>query len=173
MKVIGIIGSIREGSIHRKIFNSYKELCKEHFELIEGEIKDIPMYNGEDDIESVKKLSDQILNADGVIFFSPEYNYSVPGVLKNTLDALSRQDPQPLSNKKSAIIGASPGNVGSARMQYHLRQIGVFLNIHFLNKPEVMISSAMDKLGDNGISDQDTVDFLSKHAKSLKEFINS
>jgi chromate reductase len=173
MKVIGIVGSIRENSIHRMIFNAYKELSSDEFELIEGEIEDIPMYRGKDDEPTVSKLAEKIKGADAVIFFSPEYNYSVSGVLKNTLDFLSRQDPQPLSGKKAAIIGASPGGIGSARMQHHLRQIGVFLNLHFLNKPEVMIGNAMDKLKDGKLTDQETREFLKKHAKSFKEFVNS
>ncbi|MGH1467733.1 MAG: NADPH-dependent FMN reductase [Bdellovibrionales bacterium] len=171
MKVLGIIGSIRENSIHRMVFNSYKEVCKDHFELIEGEIESIPMYKGKDDEPSVFKLAKQISETDAVIFFSPEYNYSVSGVLKNAIDCLSRVDPQPLSGKHAAIIGASPGAVGTARMQYHLRQIGVFLNLHFLNKPEVMIGKAMDKIEGGKVTDKGTLEFLEKHAAKFKSFI--
>lgn len=170
MKVVGIIGSIRENSVHRMIFNAYKELCSEEFELVEGEIQDIPMYKGIDQDPAVEKLADQIREADAVIFFSPEYNYSVSGALKNALDFLSRQDPQPLAGKRAAIIGASPGNLGSARMQYHLRQIGVFLDLHFLNKPEVMIGTVMNKIKDGKLTDQGTKDFLLKHASAFKKF---
>jgi len=173
MKVLGIIGSIREGSVHKMIFNSYKEICKDHFELVEGEIEDIPMYKGKDDEPSVLKLAQQISDADAVMFFSPEYNYSVSGVLKNAIDCLSRVDSQPLYGKHAAIIGASPGNVGTARMQYHLRQIGVFLNLNFLNKPEVMIGKVMDKIEDGKIIDKGTLDFLEKHAEKFKTFIDA
>jgi len=173
MKVLGIIGSIRENSIHRMVFNSYKEVCSEYFELFEGEIENLPMYKGKDDEPSVLKLAKQISDADAVIFFSPEYNYSVSGVLKNAIDCLSRVEPQPFSGKFAAIVGASPGNIGTARMQHHLRQIGVFLNLHFLNKPEVMIGKAMDKIDGNKIADKSTLEFLKKHAASFKEFIES
>lgn len=173
MKVVAIVGSIRERSIYRTFFEAYKEICSNEFELIEGEIKDIPMYKGVDDEPSVVALAKKIESADAVIFFSPEYNYSVSGVLKNTIDCLSRIDPQPFAGKPAAIIGGSPGAIGSARMQYHLRQIGVFLDLRFLNKPEAMIGKAMEKIEDGKLSDSDTREFFGKHAKKFKEFINS
>ena len=171
MNVIGIVGSIRKNSIHRQIFNHYKEISSDQFDLEEGVIKDIPMYDGEDmDNPLVKHLAEQISHSDGVIFITPEYNYSIPGVLKNAVDWLSRCDPQPFVQKPAAIIGASPGNLGTARMQYHLRQVGVFLDIRFMNKPEVMIGQASKKLGDGKISDQSTVEFLNRHAEAFKAF---
>lgn len=173
MKVLAIIGSIREGSINRTVFESYKEICKNHFELVEGKIKSIPMYNGKDDEPTVLALAKEISEADAVLFFSPEYNYSVSGVLKNTLDSLSRLKPQPLAGKKAAIIGASPGVIGTARMQYHLRQIGVFLDIHFQNRPEVMIGKASDKIENGKLTDKGTIDFLGVHAESFKKFVDS
>lgn len=173
MKALGIIGSIREKSIHRMVFDSYKEICQDHFELIEGEIESIPMYKGKNDEPSVLQLAKQISDADAVIFFSPEYNYSISGVLKNTIDCLSRVEPQPFSGKHAAIIGASPGAIGTARMQYHLRQIGVFLNLHFLNKPEVIIGKAMAKIEDGKVTDKGTIDFLEKHASAFKNFIKT
>ena len=170
-KVVGIIGSLRTDSIHRTLFNQYKELAKQHFEVVEGEIKDIPLYNQELDGQSdaAKNLSTLILGADGVIFFSPEYNYSIPGVLKNTIDWLSRDDRKPFDKKPAAIIGASPGNVGTARMQYHLRQVGVFLNLNFLNKPEVMIGKAFDKIKGGQLVDASTKEFLQKQIEAFEE----
>jgi chromate reductase len=173
MKVVGIIGSLRKDSLHRKIFNHYTELAQGSFELIEGEIADIPMYDGEqDDHPALLALGEKIADADGVIFFSPEYNYSIPGSLKNAIDALSRLKPQPFAGKPAAIIGASPGNIGTARMQYHLRQVGVFLDLHFLNKPEVMIGGAFGKVKDGVIIDEPTIEFLTMHAKTFADFIN-
>ena len=171
MNMIGIVGSIRKNSIHRQIFNHYREISSDQFDLTEGVIEGIPMYDGENmDNPLVMRLADQITQADGVIFITPEYNYSIPGVLKNAIDWLSRRDPQPFVGKPATIIGASPGNVGTARMQYHLRQVGVFLNIHFMNKPEVMIAGAMNKLEDGKISDDSTVEFLHRHAEAFKSF---
>jgi len=174
-KVIGLVGSLRKGSIHRTLFNEYLNLSKGHFELIEGEIENLPFYN--QDIEPhpavVTDLSQKILDAEGVIFFSPEYNYSVPGVLKNALDWVSRDPRSPFSNKPATIIGASPGNIGSARMQYHLRQIGVFLNLHFMNRPEVMIGNAFEKIKEGKLIDESTRSFLEKHVESFDKFISS
>ncbi|MFQ3231356.1 NADPH-dependent FMN reductase [Reinekea sp.] len=172
MNILGIVGSLRKDSVHKQVFNHYKEIAKNQFELSEGSIVDIPMYDGENmDNAAVVKLAEQIRKADGVIFFSPEYNYSIPGSLKNALDYLSRVDPQPFVGKPAAIIGASPGAVGSARMQYHLRQVGVFLDIDFMNKPEVMISGVFSKLADGRITDATTVEFLEVHSKAFEAFV--
>ena len=176
-KVIAIVGSLRKQSIHRQLLGHYRELAGEDFQIEEGEISEIPLYNQDLEAEggapeSVTRLAQQIQGSDGVIFFTPEYNYSIPGVLKNALDWLSRSDLKPFHEKKAAIIGASPGNVGTARMQYHLRQVGVFLNIQFLNKPEVMIGKAFDKIKDGCITDEGTVEFLKKHSQSFSEFIS-
>lgn len=170
MKVIALVGSLRENSIHRSLYETYKGLTQDIFELEEGVIENIPMYKGIDDEPLVIELGKKISSADAVLFFSPEYNYSVSGVLKNTIDCLSRLKPQPFAGKPAAIIGASPGAVGSARMQYHLRQIGVFLDIQFLNRPEVMISNVLAKFENGKLVDEKTLDFLVVQAKSLKEF---
>ena len=171
MNMIGIVGSIRKDSIHRQVFNHYREISSEQFDLHEGAIEGIPMYDGENmDNPLVMRLAEQIAQADGVIFITPEYNYSIPGVLKNAIDWLSRCDPQPFAGKPATIIGASPGNAGTARMQYHLRQVGVFLDLNFMNKPEVMIGGAMNKLADGKISDDSTVEFLHRHAEGFKNF---
>ena len=171
MNIIGIVGSLRKNSIHKQIFNHYKSIAKDHFELTEGRIAGIPLYDGEEmENTQVARLAEQIMQSDGVIFFSPEYNYSISGSLKNSLDHLSRVNPQPLAKKAATIIGASPGNVGTARMQYHLRQVGVFLDMQFLNKPEVMIPQAMGKLRDGKIIDEPTIAFLHRHAEAFAEF---
>ncbi len=170
-KVIGIVGSLRKDSLNRVVFNEYKTLCQNSFELMEADIKDLPLYNQdlEGKVEAATNLGSQILNADGVIFFSPEYNYSIPGVLKNALDWVSRDSRKPFDKKFASIIGASPGSVGTARMQYHLRQVGVFLNINFLNRPEVMIGNAFEKIKDGQIQDAKTKDFLKSHVQIFLE----
>lgn len=174
MKMIGIVGSLRKSSIHRQLFNHYREISADNFEIEEGVIDGIPLYDGEEaNHAAVSILAEQIRAADGVIFFSPEYNYSVSGVLKNAIDWISRVDPQPFTGKPATIIGASPGNVGTARMQYHLRQIGVFLDLRFLNKPEVMIGGAAGKIQDGRIIDKGTVDFLGSHAARFAAFAQS
>lgn len=173
-KVVAIVGSLRKLSIHRQLLEHYRELAAGEFQIEEGEISEIPLYNQDIETEpgAVTRLAEQIHGADGVIFFTPEYNYSIPGVLKNALDWLSRSELKPFHEKRAAIIGASPGNIGTARMQYHLRQVGVFLNIQFLNKPEVMIGKAFDKVKDGRVTDEGTVEFLKKHSHTFSEFIS-
>ena len=167
-RVVGIIGSLRKESIHRTLFEEYKNLSKDRFELVEGEIKNLPLYDQDlETNDSAKQLGDIVNAADGVIFFTPEYNYSVPGGLKNAIDWLSRDDRKPFDGKDATIVGASPGSIGTARMQYHLRQIGVFLNLKFMNKPEVMIGAAFQKIQEGKIVDEGTVEFLKKHVDAF------
>lgn len=172
-KVIAIIGSLRKDSVNRQLFNNYKELAKNVFELEEGSISDIPLYNQdlENEPGAVSSLARKIVESDGLIFFSPEYNYSIPGVLKNAIDWLSRSKLKPFDGKPAAIIGGSPGNIGTARMQYHLRQVGVFLNLRFLNKPEVMVGKVLGKLENGEISDQDTIDIFEKHIRQFADHL--
>lgn len=172
-KVIALIGSLRKDSINRQIFDNYKKLASDYFDLEEGSIESIPLYNQdiENEPDTVVALAEKIKESDGVIFFSPEYNYSIPGVLKNAIDWLSRNELKPFDNKPAAVIGGSPGNIGTARMQYHLRQVGVFLNLRFLNKPEVMIGKAFDKIENGTITDESTVEVLQAHIRAFAENI--
>ena len=172
MKITAIIGSLRPNSIHRQIYNEYKEMTKDLFDIEEASFAGLPVYDGVDESHPVAEaMQQQILNSDGVIFITPEYNYSVPGGLKNAIDWLSRCDPQPLSDKPATIIGASPGNAGTARMQYHLRQIGVFMNLHFMHKPEAMIAGSFSKIEDGRITDESTRSFLRRHAEAYARFV--
>ncbi len=171
MNIIGIIGSLRKDSVHRQIFNHYKEIASDQFTLLEGSIEGIPLYDGEDTGKLVvDELAKKIADADGVIFFAPEYNYSISGSLKNAIDWLSRCDPQPFAGKPATIVGASPGNAGTARMQTHLRQVGIFLDLHFLNKPEAMIGGVFQKMDGGKITDESTVQFLERHATAFQKF---
>lgn len=171
--IVAFIGSLRAESTNRSVYNAYTDLASDTFKFIEAEIANISHYNQDTSPEPtiVTELTDAIAAADGIIFFSPEYNYSVPGVLKNAIDWLSRNQQQPFNGKPAAVIGASPGNVGTARMQYHLRQIGVFLNLHFLNKPEVMIGQAMAKINQARLTDESTIQHLQKHVAAFSDFI--
>jgi chromate reductase len=105
-------------------------------------------------------------------FSSPEYNYSIPGVLKNAIDWASRPyGDSAWDGKPAAIMGVSPGNIGTARMQYHLRQVMVFLNMFPLNRPEVMIGKAAEKFDENGnLTDEQTREFIGKMLVSLVEW---
>jgi chromate reductase len=115
-------------------------------------------------------MASMIAEADGLIIVSPEYNYSVPGVLKNALDWLSRVSPQPLVGKPVMIESASPGVIGGARMQYHLRQILVFFDAKVMNKPEAMIGQAMGKISEGKLTDAATREFLGKQLQAFADF---
>jgi chromate reductase, NAD(P)H dehydrogenase (quinone) len=176
VKILAMIGSFRENSHNKRIFHYYQEMAKGQAELIDGGYEDFPHYD--DDVrasgppEAVLRLAEQIRSADAVMFFSPEYNYSVPGPLKNAIDWMSKLPDQPFAGKPAAIISASPGRFGGAKMQYHLRQIGVFVDLHFMNKPEIMISEVHKKLDAEGnLIDAPTQEFLRKHLEAFLKFI--
>ena len=146
---LGISGSLRAGSFNTAALRAAAELAPEGVTVELAGIRDIPAYD-EDAHEagapaSVAALRARIAAADAVIVATPEYNYSVPGVLKNAVDWLSRAEPQPFRDKPVGIIGATPGAVCTARAQYDLRKIFVYLDAHVLNRPEVMIGAAHAK----------------------------
>ena len=149
IRILGISGSLRKGSYNTALLHAAQELAPPdlHFEI--GDISQFPLYNADVQAvaipEAVLKLGEQIRAADGLLLVTPEYNYSVSGVLKNTIDWISRIKNQPFAAKPTAICGASMGPFGTARAQYHLRQIGIYLDIRFLNKPEVMVGAAHER----------------------------
>ena len=122
------------------------------------EIGDWPLYDADVQAkgfpDKVQAAQQKMLAADGIVFASPEYNYSVSGVLKNAIDWLSRMTPQPFAGKPMAVFGASGGPLGTARAQYHLRQMMVFLDGRFVHKPEVMIGAAQTKFVDGKFTDE-------------------
>lgn len=147
---VTLLGSLRKGSLNGIVARALPELAPQGVTITElGSVADFPLYN--QDVQDqgfpapVLAMAEQIRAADGLIIVTPEYNYSIPGVLKNALDWLSRVAPQPLAGKPVALQTVSPGAVGGARAQYHLRQMLVFLDAFVLNKPEVMIGQAMSK----------------------------
>jgi chromate reductase, NAD(P)H dehydrogenase (quinone) len=154
VKVLGIVGSLREGSFNRFALQNAIDLAPEGVQITAAGIGDIPPYNSDVEAqgrpESVVRLREAIAEADAVLFATPEYNYSIPGVLKNAIDWASRGQDQPFNGKAVAIMGASMGMFGTARAQYHLRQVLVFLNAFPINRPEVMIARAQDKFDAEG-----------------------
>ena len=162
INILAIVGSLRDGSVNRGALQAAIDQAPAGVTVSEAAIGDIPLFNEDTQAagfpEAVTRLGQQIGRADAVLFVTPEYNYSIPGVLKNAIDWISRLPGQPFAGKPAAIMGVSPGNTGTARAQYHLRQIGVFLDLHFLNKPEVMIGQSMTKFDASGqLTDEDTL----------------
>ncbi|MCG4255709.1 NADPH-dependent FMN reductase [Acetobacter senegalensis] len=173
---VTLLGSLRKASFNGIVARTLPDLAPEGITITPlGCISAFPHYN--QDVqdagfpEPVLAMAEQIRAADGVIVVTPEYNYSVPGVLKNALDWLSRVTPQPFAGKPLAIQTASPGAIGGARAQYHLRQSLVFLNAYVLNRPEVMIGQATGKFDTDRLelTDQKTRDFLVTQITALAE----
>lgn len=173
---VTLLGSLRKASFNGIVARTLPDLAPEGITITPlGCISAFPHYN--QDVqdagfpEPVLAMAEQIRAADGVIVVTPEYNYSVPGVLKNALDWLSRVTPQPFAGKPLAIQTASPGAIGGARAQYHLRQSLVFLNAYVLNRPEVMIGQATGKFDTERLelTDQKTRDFLVRQITALAE----
>lgn len=174
MKVLGISGSLRQGSYNSMALRAARKLAPAGIEVEIADISAIPMYN--DDIRgagepaAVAQLKAQVRAADAVLLVSPEYNFSVPGVLKNTLDWLSRPPEPPFDGKPVAIMGASGGPLGTARGQYHLRQVLVYMNTFTVNKPEVFIGNAQTKFDAQGnLTDETTAKFITDLLVSLQK----
>jgi chromate reductase len=165
MKILGICGSLRKESYNLKLLNAFSGILDKSNCMEIVLLHDVTFYNGDVEKigfpEPVINLGKKIEDSSCIVFGCPEYNYSVPGVLKNAIDWVSRLPNKPFANKIAGIIGASPSIFGAARAQYHLRQMGVFLNIQFINQPEVMLPNAHTKFGPDGtLLDEFTIKLL-------------
>jgi len=162
--ILGIVGSLRQGSYNHFALKAAQELLPDGATLSLVELGGIPLYN--QDLEAappdtVLAFKDRILAADAILFATPEYNYSLPGVLKNAIDWASRPyGKSAWTGKPAAVFGASVGAFGSARAQYHLRQILVALNMPVVNQPEVMIGNASRRFEEDGRLIDDTTRIL-------------
>lgn len=154
IKILGLAGSLRKNSFNKMLLRAATELAPPEAELETFDLAGIPPFN--QDLESalpenVKAMKAMVLASDAVLIVTPEYNYSIPGVLKNAIDWGSRPYGQSCWAKKPvAIMGASSGMLGAARAQYHLRQCFVFLDMPCVNQPEVMVNFAADKFDPAG-----------------------
>ena len=138
-----IIGSLRKDSFNKKLAKALEKLFPADFSLTQVRIDDLPLYNQDDDgnpSAQVKRLKGEIKAAQGVLFFTPEYNRSLPGVLKNAIDHASRPYGQSAwDGKPAGVLGASIGATGTAMSQQHLRNILAYLNMPTLGQPEAFI----------------------------------
>ncbi len=177
LKVLGISGSIRAASWNTKALQAAGELAPAGMtiDVFEG-LRDIPHYD--DDLRTgsgypaaAERLRQAIKAADAVLIYTPEYNYSIPGVLKNAIDWASRPPEQPFDTTPVAVAGAATGLLGTARAQYQLRQMFIFLNGLVLNKPEVMISQAPTRFDPDGkLTDQTTRDLVAAQLSALRDW---
>ena len=160
MLILGIAGSLREGSYNRAALRAAQTLAPEGVTIEAFDIKGLPGFSQDDETNppaQVVELKQRIRDADAILLVTPEYNYSVPGVLKNAIDWASRPyGDSAWTRKPVAIMGASVGTQGTSRAQYHLRQIFVFLNMYAVNQPEVMISQAHKHFDAEGNLTDDT-----------------
>lgn len=175
LTILGIAGSLRRQSYNRSALKAAQKLVPEGVTLETFELDGIPGFN-EDDEKSpppkIVELKARIRAADALLFVTPEYNFSVPGVLKNAIDWASRPyGDSAWAGKPAAIMGASIGALGTARAQYHLRQIFVTLNILPINKPEVMIGNAATRFDAQGnLTDEATTKLIRQLLQSLTDW---
>jgi chromate reductase len=161
IRILGIAGSLRRKSYNRAALRAAQKLSPEDAELEIFELDGIPVFNQDEEQTpppAVVEFKKRIRDADAILFVTPEYNYSIPGALKNAIDWASRPyGDSAWTGKPAAIMGASAGRLGTARAQYHLRQVFVFLNVLAVNQPEVMIGNAADQFdADGNLTNEDT-----------------
>lgn len=175
LEILGFAGSLRKDSYNRSLLRAAGQLLPMDTTLETFDLSDIPPFN--QDLETnmppkVNEFKSKIRESDALLIATPEYNYSVPGVLKNAIDYASRPyGDNPFDDKPVAIMSASVGMLGGARAQYHLRQMFVFLNMHPINAPEVIVTSASDKFDANGnLLDENTKKLLIQLLRNLSNW---
>ena len=172
IRILGIAGSLRPESYNRAALRAATQLVPEGTVIDIFELDGIPGFNQDEEQNppaKIVELKRRIREADAILIVTPEYNYSVPGVLKNAIDWASRPyGDSAWYGKPAAIMGASIGAIGTARAQYHLRQMFVFLNMFPINQPEVMIGNASARFdADGNLTDDTTKEFIRQLLQSL------
>jgi chromate reductase len=175
-RIAVVVGSLRRDSFNKQLATALTKLAPQGLELQVVRIDDLPLYNQDDDAaqaESVRRLKSEIAAAQGVLFVTPEYNRSIPGVLKNAIDHASRPYGQSAwAGKPAAVIGISVGAIGTALAQQHLRNILAYLDMPALGQPEVFIQNKQGLFGaDGGIAIDDTRQFLQKYMERFAEWV--
>jgi chromate reductase len=179
LNVLVICGSLRKGSYNAALTRALPELAPPEMKLTNAPtLEAFPLYNA--DIQEAsgfpgpaEEMAAAIRTADGVLFVTPEYNWSMPGVLKNAIDWVSRMKDQPFENKPVAIQSCSQGPLGGARMQYHWRMSMTFLKANIFGTPEVFVGSAQTKFDKNtlALTDQPTKDIIKQQLAVFAKFI--
>jgi chromate reductase len=179
VNIVSICGSLRRGSYNRMLMRALPGLAPPGMGIAEApSFAGLPLYNA--DVQGttgfpteVTALADAIRAADGTVICTPEYNFSLPGGLKNAIDWVSRLPNQPFAGKPVAIQSASPGPLGGARVQYDLRRMLLFLDAQTLNKPEVFVGSCASRLDEKtgALTDETTRDFVRQQLEAFATFI--
>lgn len=175
IKILGFAGSLRQGSFNRHLLKASLDLVPSNAKLEIFDLDGIPPLNQDFEKSPPPKVIEfkaKIKASDAVLIVTPEYNYSIPGVLKNAIDWASRPSgDNSFQGKAAAVMSASTGMLGGARAQYHLRQVFVFLDVHPINKPEVMVSQADQKFDAKGqFSDEKGKELIRTLLKNLVDW---
>jgi chromate reductase len=178
LRIAGISGSLRKGSYNTATLRALKALAPDRLDIDIITLHDIELFNEDVEAEgwppNVQRLRQRIEPADAIIFATPEYNYSIPGVLKNAIDWLSRPERKgPIFNKPATIIGATPSMIGTARAQAHLRQVAFYNGMPLLPTAEILVARAGDKFNDDGsLGDEKTKKFLTDLATQFAQWVD-
>jgi chromate reductase len=176
ISILGFAGSLRKGSFNKALLRAAGEMVPQGMELEIFDLEGIPPFN--QDLEKqppakIKEFKSKIRAADGILIATPEYNYSIPGVLKNAIDWASRPyGDNAFKDKPVGLMGASIGMLGSGRAQYHLRQCFVFLNMIPMNQPEVMVPFVEKKVDSSGrLTDPQTREIIKQFLEALDTWV--
>jgi len=180
IQLVGMSGSLRKGSFNSMLLNAAAQLLPPHVSMDIFSIEDIPLYNADLDLPAAKQrpkvvehFRKMLADADGILISSPEYNYSIPGGLKNAIDWASRGEDSPLLRKPVAIIGATTGLWGTVRMQMSFHNVFLFLDMKPVYKPEVLVAQAEKKFDKEGnLIDEMAKKLLKQKLEALKEMIH-
>ena len=171
MKIIGLSGSFRNASTNTGLLRAAGTFAPDGIEIMD--YRDVPIYNGDDEAATgiparAQEIADALTAADALIIACPEYNFSIPGGLKNLIDWISRIRPTPFAGKPTAILGAAPGPIGTARVQYDLRKVMSALDADLVGKPEVFVGLSGTKFDANGdLTDETSREFVGKLVDAL------
>ncbi len=171
--LVGISGSLRKVSYNTALLKAAQELLPENVTIEIAEIGNLPLYNSDIDGElrpqSVNDFRNILAKADAFLFVSPEYNYAIPGALKNAIDWASRGEDSPIINKPVALMGATRGLWGTTRMQQAFRPVFQYLNMIPVNKPEVLVAQVQTKFDSNlQLIDEQTKSIVRQQLEALK-----
>jgi chromate reductase len=175
--VITICGSLRKGSYNHMLVNLLPSLAPAGMTIKAAPSIEMPIYNADVQAQgfppAATALAEAIRAADAVIIVSPEYNWSIPGGLKNAIDWVSRVKDQPFKDKPIALQSCSMGILGGARMQYQMRQSMVFLNAYVFNTPEVLVAQAQNKFDDKTgeLKDEATRNVVKQQLEAFAKFV--
>ncbi len=171
-KILTVVGGISKDSLNQKLFKAVKELAPKDFELVSTDLSKLPFFSQDienDPPEVVRNWKNQIKEANAVLFITPEYNRSIPGVLKNAIDWGSRPYGQNLWNgKPGGVMGASVGNIGTFGAQHHLRQVCAYLNIDVMGQPEFYFNGSKAFSDQGQLTDESTKKFISEYWAAYK-----